>query len=67
VVAGVASYGTLMGCQQVLGNQGLVILIIELCVSGAVGIGVFSVIAGMMRIPEVNSFVVKMRQKFLKR
>ncbi|GCL39950.1 integral membrane protein MviN [Sphaerospermopsis reniformis] len=66
-VAGVASYGTLVACQQVLGNKGLVVLIVELCVAGAVGIGVFSVIAGMMRIPEVNSFVVKMRQKFLKR
>jgi putative peptidoglycan lipid II flippase len=67
LVAGVASYGTLVACQQVLGNQGLVILIVELCVAGAVGIGVFAVIAGLMRIPEVNSFVVKMRQKFLKR
>nr|WP_199291281.1 murein biosynthesis integral membrane protein MurJ [Sphaerospermopsis sp. FACHB-1094] len=66
-VAGFASYGTLVACQQVLGNKGLVVLIVELCVSGAVGIGVFAVIAGMMRIPEVNSFVVKMRQKFLKR
>mgnify|MGYP000055279126 CR=1 FL=1 len=67
VVAGVASYGTLVACQQVVGNKGLVVLIIELCLSGAVGIFVFAVIAGMMRIPEVNSFVVKMRQKFLKR
>lgn len=67
VVAGVASYGTLVACQQVLGNKGLVILIIELCISGAVGIFGFAVIAGMMRIPEVNNFVVKMRQKFLKR
>nr|WP_199301884.1 murein biosynthesis integral membrane protein MurJ [Sphaerospermopsis sp. FACHB-1194] len=66
-VAGVASYGTLVACQQVLGNKGLVVLIVELCVSGAVGIGVFAVIAGMMKVPEVNSFVVKMRQKFLKR
>lgn len=67
VVAGFASYGTLVGCQQVLGSKGLVVLLIELCISGAVGIGVFAVIAGWMRIPEVNSFVVKMRMKFLKR
>lgn len=67
VVAGVASYGTLVACEQLFRNKGLVILIVDLCLSGAVGIFVFAVIAGMMRIPEVNSFVVKTRQKFLKR
>jgi putative peptidoglycan lipid II flippase len=67
LVAGVASYATLIGCQQVLGKTGLLILLIELCISGLVGIGVFAVLAAGMRIPEVNSFVVKMRQKFLKR
>ncbi|HLP87184.1 MAG TPA: murein biosynthesis integral membrane protein MurJ [Nostocaceae cyanobacterium] len=67
VVAGVVSYFTLIGCQQILGSQGLLILLIELSISGLVGLIVFAVIAAMMKIPEVNSFVVKMRQKFLKR
>ncbi len=67
VVAGVASYETLVGCQYVLGKSGLIILLVELGISGLVGLSVFAVIAGWMRIPEVNSFVVKMRQKLLKR
>jgi putative peptidoglycan lipid II flippase len=67
VVAGVASYGTLLGCQQVLGKANLVILLVELSIAGLVGIGVFALIASWMKIPEVNMFVSKMRQKFLKK
>lgn len=67
VVAGVASYATLLGCQQVLGKHGLLILLVELCVAGLVGIAVFGVIASWLRIPEVNNFVVRMRQRFLKK
>ncbi len=67
VAAGVASYGTLMGCQRVLGQTGLVILLLELAISSLVGLGVFAVIVSWMKIPEVNSFAVKMRKKFLKR
>ncbi|MBD2384504.1 murein biosynthesis integral membrane protein MurJ [Cylindrospermum sp. FACHB-282] len=67
VAAGVASYGTLLGCQQVLGKSGLVILLVELSISGLVGIGVFAIIASWLKIPEVNMFVSKMRQKFFKK
>ncbi len=67
VVAGVASYATLVGCQQVLGKHGLLILLVELSVAGLVGIAVFGVIASWLRIPEVNNFVVRMRQRFLKK
>ncbi|MBW4643953.1 MAG: murein biosynthesis integral membrane protein MurJ [Goleter apudmare HA4340-LM2] len=67
VVAGVASYATLLGCQQVLGKAGLLIVLLQLCISGFVGIGVFGVLATWMRIPEVNSFILRMRQRFLKR
>ncbi|MEA5617425.1 murein biosynthesis integral membrane protein MurJ [Cronbergia sp. UHCC 0137] len=66
IVAGVASYGTLVGCQQVLGTQGLGILLVELGISGLVGMGIFTAIAHSMKIPEVDSFVVKMRQKFFR-
>ncbi|AFY36128.1 murein biosynthesis integral membrane protein MurJ [Calothrix sp. PCC 7507] len=67
VVAGVASYGTLVGCQQILGKEGLLILLLQLSISSLVGIGVFGVLAAWMRIPEVNSFFARMRQRFLKR
>lgn len=67
VVAGIASFGTLVASQQLLGKEGLLILILQLCISGFVGIAVFAAIASLMRIPEVNTFVVRMRQRFLKR
>ncbi|MBD2335862.1 murein biosynthesis integral membrane protein MurJ [Calothrix sp. FACHB-156] len=67
LVSGVASYGTLVGCQQVLGKSGLVILLIELSIAGLVGLGVFAIFASWMKIPEVNTFVVRMRQRFLKK
>ncbi|WP_017652001.1 murein biosynthesis integral membrane protein MurJ [Fortiea contorta] len=67
VIAGVASYGTLIASQQVLGKTGLLILLIQLSVASLVGIAVFGVLAAWMKIPEVNSFVVRMRQRFLKR
>lgn len=67
VVAGGASYATLVGLQQVLGKTGFLILLLQLCVAGLVGIGVFGVLASWLRIPEVNNFVVRMRQRFLKK
>ncbi|MFM6763836.1 MAG: lipid II flippase MurJ, partial [Dolichospermum sp.] len=59
--------GALMVSRQVLGKPNLISLFIELSISALVGIGVFSLIASRMNIPEVNTFVIKMRQKFLKK
>jgi putative peptidoglycan lipid II flippase len=56
-----------MVSRQVLGKPNLITLLIELSISAFVGIGVFSLIASRMNIPEVNTFVIKMRQKFLKK
>jgi len=67
LVAGVATYGTLVACQQVLGKEGLLILVLELGISGFVGIAVFAAIASSMKIPEVNRFISALRQRFLKK
>ncbi|AFY41883.1 murein biosynthesis integral membrane protein MurJ [Nostoc sp. PCC 7107] len=67
VVAGIASYGTLFGLQQLLGTKGLIIQLVELSISGLVGLVVFGAIASLMKIPEVNTFVIRMRQRFLKK
>ena len=66
IVAGVASYGTLVGCQQVLGKTRFTDFAVELSISGLVGIGVFAVIASWLKIPEVNIFVDRMRSRFFK-
>lgn len=67
VVAGVASYGTLEVLQKFLGTNGLLIQLLQLSIAGLVGIGVFAVIAAWMKLPEVNIFVSRLRQRFLKK
>jgi putative peptidoglycan lipid II flippase len=67
VVAGLASYGTLFGLQQLLGTKGLIIQLLQLSIAGLIGLVVFAAIASLMKIPEVNTFVVRLRQRFLKK
>jgi putative peptidoglycan lipid II flippase len=67
IIAGLASFGTLVASRQVLSKQDLISLLIELAISAFVGIGIFAIIASRMNIPEVNIFVRKMQQKFLKK
>ncbi|MFO0409730.1 MAG: lipid II flippase MurJ, partial [Dolichospermum sp.] len=67
IISGLASFGALMVSRQIFGKPNLITLLIELSISAFVGIGVFSLIASRMNIPEVNTFVIKMRQKFLKK
>lgn len=67
VLAGVASYGTLEVLQKFLGTNGLLIQLLQLSIAGLVGIGVFAVIAAWMKLPEVNIFVSRLRQRFLKK
>jgi putative peptidoglycan lipid II flippase len=67
IVAGVASYGALVASGQLLGKTSLVILMLQLCISGFVGIAVFAAIASWMKIPEVNILISRLRQRFLKK
>ena len=67
VVAGAASYATSQGIEQFLSPENLLIQLLQLSISGFVGLAVFGVIASMMNLPEVNLFVSRMRQKIFKR
>jgi putative peptidoglycan lipid II flippase len=67
MVAGAASYGTLEVLQKFLGTNGLLIQLLQLSIAGLLGIGVFAVIAAWMKLPEVNLFVSRLRQRFLKK
>ncbi|MDJ0733905.1 MAG: murein biosynthesis integral membrane protein MurJ [Nostocaceae cyanobacterium] len=67
VVAGVASFATLRGSQQLLGTEGLLIQLLQLSIAGLVGLCVFGFIASWMKLPEVNGFVSRLRQRFLKK
>ena len=66
-LTGIASFLTLQGMQQFLGTEGLFIQLLQLAISSLIGLGVFAVVALMLKIPEVNAFVSRLRQKFLKR
>jgi putative peptidoglycan lipid II flippase len=65
-VAGLASWGTFWGCEQIEGGEGLLVQLLQLSLSGMVGIGVFGLIAAQMRLPEVDIFVSRLRQRFVK-
>ncbi|PMB00430.1 murein biosynthesis integral membrane protein MurJ [Fischerella thermalis CCMEE 5198] len=67
VVGGFASYGSLVICQRFLGVNGLLIQLLQLAVCGLVGLGVFGAIVAAMKLQEVNLFVFRLRQRFLKR
>ncbi|MBW4672069.1 MAG: murein biosynthesis integral membrane protein MurJ [Cyanomargarita calcarea GSE-NOS-MK-12-04C] len=67
VVAGGASFATLQGLQHVLGSKDLIILLLELCISGLVGLTIFAAFSTQMKIPEINLFVSRMSQRFLKK
>lgn len=61
-VAGVVSWVTLWGCQQLWGSQGLLLQLLQLSLSGIVGIGVFVLIAAQMKLPEFDMFVSRLRR-----
>jgi putative peptidoglycan lipid II flippase len=67
VVAGAASFGTSLGMQQLLNSDNLLIELLQLSISGFVGLAVFGIIVSQMNLPEVNDFATQMRRKFLKR
>lgn len=67
IAGGIASFATLELSQHYLGKEGLLVMLLELCVSGVIGIAIFGVIASWIRLPEVNVFVSRLRQRFLKK
>ncbi len=64
LMCGFSSYGTLVALDRVLGNKGLLILILQILLPSAVGLGVFYILATQLKLPEVDLFVAKMKDKF---
>lgn len=68
VAGGITSYATLQIMQQFLnGRENLLILLLELAASSLTGLGVFGAIASIMKLPEVDVFTSRLRQRFLKK
>jgi putative peptidoglycan lipid II flippase len=63
-VAGLASWGISYEFQKLWNPQTLLLQILQLSVAGFVGLAIFAVIAAMMKLPEVDIFVARLRQKF---
>jgi putative peptidoglycan lipid II flippase len=66
VVAGLACWSMLQGLQGWLGNQGMILQLVELSIAGIIGLAVFVLLAMQLRLPEVNLFVNNIRSKVLK-
>jgi len=64
VITGFATWGALSGFQRILGTEGFLIQLIQLCGAGAIGLAVFALIASQLRLPEVDQLVSRVRQRF---
>jgi len=60
---GLASWGTLWGCQHIAGSEGLLIQLLQLCLSGLVGISVFALFVIRLNLPEVEILVSRFRRR----
>ena len=63
LATGLASWGTLWGLTQIWGTEGLLWQLLQLSVSGLVGVGVFALIAAQMKLPEVDIFVSRLLKR----
>lgn len=63
VVSGVTAWFTLKGCERLLGTEGLLVLVIQLCLAGLAGLSVFALVAARSNLPEVEQFVSRLRQR----
>ncbi len=62
-VAGFASYGISQTLERAIGNNNLLLLLIELSVSSGVAIIIFGLIAVQLKLPELNILTSRIRQK----
>ena len=62
-VAGLASWGVSWGFQQAWSTQALLIQLVQLSLAGLVGLGIFALFATQLKLPEVDIFVSRIRQK----
>jgi len=66
-IAGGSSWATLQACEQFLGTEGIMTQLLELTTAGAVGLAVFGLLAMQLRLPEVDLFIDRIRQRLLRR
>ena len=62
-VAGGASYGVSQVWENTLGNNNLLMLIVELSIASGVAVIIFGLIAMQLKLPELNILTSRIRQK----
>lgn len=67
VLTGLASWGVLQGLEQIFAPEGLLIQLVQLCIAGAIGLGIFALLATQLRLPEVDLLINRIRQRFFPR
>lgn len=63
LVGGVASWGTFWGGQQLWPTQNVLVELFQISVAVTVGIAIFALLIVPLKLPEVNFFVERVRQK----
>lgn len=63
-LAGVVAWATRWGLEQAWGTKGLLVLLLQLGVAGLAGFGVFALLVAQMRLPEVDQFLNRLRQRW---
>ena len=64
ILTGLISWGTLRGCQQVWGTETLPTQLLEISLAGLSGLGVFTIFVAQLKLPEVDLFLARIRQRF---
>jgi putative peptidoglycan lipid II flippase len=67
LLTGGATWGTSYAWQQLVPTTNFLTSILQVAISGGVGLGVFAAIASQLQLPELNLFISRLRQKILKR
>lgn len=67
VVAGLACWGTFLGTERLLGSEGLLVLLLQMALASFVGLGIFAAGVTQLKLAEVDIFVERLRQKFLRK
>ncbi|MEO1339934.1 MAG: lipid II flippase MurJ, partial [Cyanobacteria bacterium J06635_13] len=62
-IAGLASYGISQAWSRAIGNDNLLLLLLELSLASGVALIIFGLIAMQLRLPELNLLVSRIRQK----
>ena len=63
LLAGLASYGVSKAIENTIGNDNLLLLLIELSLASGVAIVIFGAIAALLKLPELDMLTSRIRQK----